>query len=114
MWAWSAMDARGIERLLEKTYGMADTATVTGAKTIEGMVRDARLSDDTKRKLIPLYRRESLLRALNYAELGLSVCEVVASELDDEAARARWEFYRNGFTVIHAQAQTDLQGLDAS
>ncbi len=114
MWAWFVMDVRGIERLLEKTYGMADTASAAGAKTLEGIVRDARFSDETKRKLIPLYRRESLRRMLNYAELGLAVCEVIASDLEDEGARARWEFYRDGFAVIHAQAQSDLQELDAA
>lgn len=107
------MDARGVERLLEKTYGMADTATATGAKIIEGIARDARMSDDLKRKLIPLFRQESLRRTLNYSELGLAVCRVLASEMDDAAARARLDFFADGFATIQLQAQQDLRALEA-
>jgi hypothetical protein len=103
------MDARGVERLLDKTYGMADTAVAAGAKTIEGIARDARLSDVVKTKLIPLYREESLRRALNYAGLGLAVCRTVEQELDNDAARARLEFYRRGLAAIYTQTQDALR-----
>jgi hypothetical protein len=103
------MDVRGVDRILEKTYGMADTALSAGAKTIEGIVRDARVSDHAKRQLIPLFRREAAHRAETYANLGLAVCRVLESETDDTAARARLDFYRAGFENIQRRAQTELE-----
>lgn len=103
------MDVRGIDRMLEKTFGMADTAQSAGAKTIETIARDARISDRAKRQLIPLFRQEAANRTLTYANLGLAVCQVLELEMDDEVAHARLEFYRAGFQTIRARAQTDLQ-----
>lgn len=103
------MDVRGIDRMLEKTFGMADTAQSAGAKTIETIVRDARISDRAKRQLIPLFRQDAANRTLTYANLGLAVCQVLESEMDDPDARARLEFYRVGFQTLRARAQTDLQ-----
>lgn len=106
------MDARGVDRILEKTFGLADTAESAGAKTIEGIARDARVSGDAKRQLIPLFRRESLQRTLTYARLGLAVCGVLEPEMEDETARARLEFYRAGFETIRMRARTALSGSD--
>lgn len=105
------MDVRGIDRVLEKTFGMADTAQSAGAKTIETIVRDARISDRAKRQLIPLFRQEAANRTLTYANLGLAVCQVLESETDDRDARARLEFYRAGFRTIQARAQTASQEI---
>lgn len=108
------MDARGVDRLLEKTYGMADMAVSAGAKTIEGIARDTRLADRIKQQLIPLFRREALTRTLNYTQLGLAVCGVLAADMDDAAARARLEFYRAGFQELQTRAQNDLAELDTA
>lgn len=102
------MDVRGVDRMLEKMYGMADTALSAGAKTIEGIVRDARVSDHAKRQLIPLFRREAAHRTLTYAHLGLAVCDVLESETDDAPARTRLEFYRAGFQSIQTRAHPEL------
>lgn len=108
------MDARGVDRLLEKTYGMAETAIAAGAKTIEGIARDARLADRLKQQLIPLFRRESLTRTLNYTQLGLAVCSALAADMEDDAARARLAFYRAGFQELQMRAQNDLVELETA
>ncbi|HZQ10338.1 MAG TPA: hypothetical protein VFD70_27415 [Anaerolineae bacterium] len=99
------MDARGVQRLLDKTYGLAETALTVGAKTSEAALRDARLSDRVKEKLIPLYGEEALRRTLNYAGLGLAICRVIESELDDDAAREQLEFYRVRLQAIYVNAR---------
>ncbi len=100
------MDARAVQRLLEKTYGLAETALTVGAKASEAALRDARLSDSVKQKLIPLYGEESLRRTMNYAGLGLAICRVIKAELDDEAARDQLEFYRVRLQAIYENART--------
>ncbi len=102
------MDARGVQRLLEKTFGMAETAMTVGGKTTEVALRDARLPEATKQKLIPLYGEESLRRTLNYAGLGLALCRAVADDVDDDAARSQLEFYRIRFGVIYDDARRAL------
>jgi hypothetical protein len=99
------MDARGLNRLLEKTFGMAETAMTVGAKTTEVTLRDVRLSEAVKQKLIPLYGEEALRRTLNYAGLGLALCRAVEDELDDDAARSQLEFYRVRLRAIYDQAR---------
>lgn len=103
------MDARGVKRLLEKTFGMAETAMMVGGKTTEVALRDARLSDAVKQKLIPLYGEEALRRTLNYAGLGLALCRTIEMELDDDAARAQLEFYRVRFQAIFQDARAALE-----
>lgn len=105
------MDARGVQRLLEKTYGLADTGSAVGAKMTEGVMRDARLSDAAKRKLAPLYREETLRRTLSYAGFGLAICRAIENEMDDDAARTQLEFYRECFHAIYAAASEDLEGF---
>ena len=83
------MDARGVQELLEKTVGLAETAMSVGAKAAETMLRDARLPPATKDKLIPLYGEEALRRTLLYVGLGLALCGAVEGDLEDEAARAQ-------------------------
>ncbi len=99
------MDARGVDKLLEKTFGMAETAMTVGGKTMQVALRDVRLSEAVKQKLIPLYGEEALRRTLNYAGLGLALCRAVESEMDDAVARARLGFYRAHFESIYADAR---------
>lgn len=109
------MDARGVQRLLDKTFGMADTAMFVGAKTTDVALRDARLSDAVKQLLIPLYGEEALRRTLNYAGLGLALVRAIENEMDDDAARQQLEFYRARFREIYVRArQTFEQDFAAS
>ncbi len=103
------MDARGVQRLLDKTFGLAETAMTVGGKTTEVALRDARLSDAVKRKLIPLYGEEALRRTLNYTGLGLALCRAIENEMDDDAARAQLEFYRMRFQEIYEQARQQFE-----
>lgn len=103
------MDARGVNKLLEKTFGMAETAMTVGGKTTEVALRDARLPEAVKQKLIPLYGEEALRRTLNYAGLGLALCRAVEDELDDDAARSQLEFYRARLRVIYGQARAAFE-----
>lgn len=98
------MDARGVQRLLDKTFLMADSAMSVGGKTAEVALRDSRLPEAVKQKLIPLYGEEALRRTMNYAGLGLALCRVIENELDDDAARQQLEFYRVRFEAIYARA----------
>lgn len=99
------MDARGVERLLEKTFGMADTALTAAAKSAQVMIRDTRMPDALKERLVPLYGEEALRRTLNYAGLGLAICRVIEPEMDDSAARQQLESYRQRFTEIYETAR---------
>lgn len=103
------MDARAVQKLLDKTFGLAETAMLVGAKTTEVALRDVRLPDTVRQKLIPLYGEETLRRTLNYAGLGLAVCRAIEHELDDNAARAQVEFYRTRLSVIYDDAQAALE-----
>jgi hypothetical protein len=99
------MDARGVTRLLDKTFGLADTALTVGAKTTDAALRDARLPDEIKARLIALYGEEAVRRTLNYAGLGLAICRLIENDLDDEAAREQLEFYRIRLQAIHERAR---------
>lgn len=103
------MDARGVNKLLEKTFGMAETAMTVGGKTTEVVLRDVRLPEAVKQKLIPLYGEEALRRTLNYAGLGLALCRAVESELEDDAARSQWEFYRGRLADIYDAARAAFE-----
>jgi hypothetical protein len=111
------MDARTVQRLLDKTLGMADTVLAASAKTADAALRDARLSDAVKGKLIPLYGEEALRRTLNYAGLGLAICLAIQDELDDAAAREQLDFYSSRFQVIYDNARAvfdrDFRGSEA-
>ncbi len=102
------MDARGVQRLLEKVYALADTATTVGAKSAAGLLRDARLSGGLKEKLTPLYQEESLRRALLHSSLGLALCRAIEPELDDAAAHAQMEFFRVRLQALYENARADL------
>ncbi len=99
------MDVRGVNKLLEKTFGMAETAMTVGSKTTEVTLRDVRLPETVKQRLIPLYGEEALRRTLNYAGLGLALCGAVEGDLDDDAARNQLEFYRVRLRAIYDEAR---------
>jgi hypothetical protein len=64
-----------------------------------------------------LYGEEALRRTLNYAGLGLAICRAIEGELDDDAARAQLESYRERLHVIyrdaHAAMEKDFAGSRA-
>ncbi len=103
------MDARGVQRLLEKIHGLAETATMVGAKTAEAMLHEPRLSDGLKHQLLLLYREEALRRTILSAALGLAICRALEPELDDAAARDRLEFFRVRFEALYENAQADIE-----
>lgn len=103
------MDARGVQRLLDKTWLMADSAMMVGAKTTEVALRDARLPDSVKAKLIPLYGEETLRRAMNYAGLGLALCRAIENEMDDDDARAQLESYRAQLLAVYHAARSAFE-----
>ncbi len=103
------MDARGVQKLLDKTFGLADTAMSVGGKTAVVALRDARLSESVKQKLIPLYGEEAVRRTLNYAGLGLALCRAIEDEMDDDAARQQLEAYRAQFRAIYETAHEVFQ-----
>lgn len=101
------LDARGVQRLLEKLLGLAETASAVGMKSAEMMIRTANLSDATKAKLIPLYQREARERARGHARLGLAICAAIENELSDDAARNEWEKFRAAFQTIYDEASRE-------
>ena len=103
------MDARGIQRLLEKTLGLADTATTVTGKSAEAMLREPRLSDAVKRQLAAFYREDGLRRTMQNAALGLAMCRALEPELDDEAARTQLDFFRVRFQALYENAHADLE-----
>jgi hypothetical protein len=103
------MDARGVQRLLEKIHGLAETATTVGAKSAEAMRHEPRLSDRLKQQLWLLYRKEALQRTMLSAAFGLAICRALEPELDDAAARDRLEFFRVRFQALYEHAQSDLE-----
>lgn len=106
------MDSRGVKRLLEKTYGLADTATTVGAKSAAGTLRETRLTDKAKVQIAKLYGEEALRLTLLYAGLGLAMCRAVEGELEDNAARSELEAFRSNFQTIYdnvfRQLKTDF------
>ena len=102
------MDARNVDRLLEKIFSLADRATFVGARMAEGMAREVRLDPTVKADIAPLYREEALRRAALSASLGLALCRAVESDATDEPARARLAWYRGQFETIDADARRAL------
>lgn len=105
----NVMDARGVKRLLERTYGLAETATIVGAKSAEGALRDTRLSETAKERIVLLLTEEALRLTLLYAGLGLALCRAVEEELENDAARSELTTFRSGFTMIYDDAYKQLE-----
>ena len=105
------MDARGVQHLLEKILGMAETADHVGMRNAETMQREPRLSDAAKAKLAPLYAEHAQRIAQLYAVLGLEICNVVQGELEDDPARAQLDLFRANLTSMNERAAAALRDL---
>jgi len=104
------MDARGMQRLLERIYGMADTADHVGSKNIETMQREPRLRDETKAALAALYREHALRVQQLHSHLGIAICDAVQNDMDDDAARAALDLMRANLQTLNHAAKNQLQG----
>ncbi len=110
------MDARGVQRTLEKIRGMAESAEHVGERMGEAIDLESRLSDYAKQELKPLYREHSLRVMLVYAQLGLAICEAISEEAEDETARGLVELFRANFSAMRDRAEDALHreiGADA-
>jgi hypothetical protein len=107
------MDARGVQRLLEKIQGLAETADHVGMRNAENLQREPRLSDDAKGKLVPLYSEHAQRQAKSYALLGLAICDIVQPELEDDQARALLELFRANLTLLNERSAAALRELGA-
>ena len=108
------MDARGVQRLLEKVQGMAETADHVGMRNNEMLQREPRLSDDAKKLLAPLYAEHAHRQAQSFALLGLQICDIVQAELEDAQARALLELFRTNLAGLNERAAAALRELGAS
>lgn len=105
------MDARGVQRLLEKIQGMAETAGHVSVRYTEMAQREPRLSGGAKALLASLYSEHAHRQARSYALLGLEICAVVKSELDDDQALALLELFRANLASMNEQASAALREL---
>ncbi len=102
------MDARGVQRTLEKIQGMAEGAEHVGERMAESIDHESRLSDHAKQQLKPLYREHSLRLMLLYAQLGAGICEVISEEAEDDTARGLVELFRANFSAMRDRAEDAL------
>ncbi len=98
------MDGRAVQRLLEKIQGMAETAEHVGARSVEMMQREPRLSDAAKARLTPLYAAHARRLMQVYSTLGLEICSIVQDEMDDAPARGQLDLFRANFRSMHERA----------
>jgi hypothetical protein len=103
------MDARVVQRLLEKIQGMAETAETVGMRTIEGMQREPHLSDTAKQTLTPLFREHALRLMWSYSQLGATVCETIRSEAEDNTARGLIDLFHANFAAMASRSQDMLK-----
>ncbi len=103
------MDARAVQRLLEKIQGMAETAEHVGARSVEMMQREPRLSAAAKARLAPLYAEHARRLTELYAALGLEICAAVQDEMDDAPAGGQLDLFRANFRSMRERAAS-IQG----
>ncbi|MBI4790225.1 MAG: hypothetical protein HY782_24590 [Chloroflexi bacterium] len=103
------MDARTVQRLLEKLQALAESAEHLGAKSVEGMQREPRLSDDAKRRLTPLYREHALRLMLLYSQLGSAICDTVRDEAENNTARGILDLFHGNFAAMAERAREKLR-----
>lgn len=103
------MDARGVQRTLEKIQGMAESAEHVGLRMAESIDHEQRLSDLAKQQLRPLYREQSLRLMLLYAQLGVAICKVIGEEAEDGTAKGLVELFRANFSAMCGRAQDALR-----
>ncbi len=98
------MDARGVQRLLEKIQGLAETSEHVGTRYSETMQREPRLSDTAKAQLARLYAEHAQRLTSVYAALGLGICDAVKDEVEDDQARGHLELFRANFESMKNRA----------
>ncbi len=103
------MDARTVQRLLEKIQGMAETAEPVGARSAEAMQREPRLSEAAKKQLAPLYREHALRLMLLYADYGAAICDTIRPEADDDTARGIVDLFHGNFSAMADRARENLR-----
>jgi hypothetical protein len=105
------MDARGMQRLLEKTQALAESTEHVGLRNAETMQREPRLSDLAKSGLAPLYREHAFRLTRLYCKLGLALCETLQPEAEDDAARGQLDLFRANFASLDERAAQSLRDL---
>ncbi len=105
------MDARGVQQILGKIEGLAQGVERIGAEMAATVEPDGLLSDVAKTRLRPIYREHSLRLLVLYAQLGESVCELIAEEAEDKTARRLVQLFRANFAAMRGRAQ-DLLRLE--
>jgi 1,2-phenylacetyl-CoA epoxidase catalytic subunit len=102
------MNARDVQRLLERIYGSADTADYVGSKNIETIQHAPRLRDETKTALAALYREHAWRVQQLHSSLGLALCDAVQNDLDDDAARGALDLMRANLQTLNDAATQNL------
>ena len=102
------MNARAVQRLLERVYGMADTADHVGSKNIETIQAAPRLRDETKTALAALFREHAWRVQQLHSSLGLAMCVAVQKDLDDDAAHGALDMMRANLQTLHDAARNAL------
>ncbi len=103
------MDARGVQRTLEKIQGMAETAEHVGMRMAEAIKREPGLSAPAKERLEPLYREHALRLMLHYASLGTAICQALEDQAEDNTARGLLDLFRANFASMRDRAQDLLR-----
>ena len=103
------MDARAVQRLLEKIQGLAETAEQVGTRSAESMRREPHLSDAAKEQLAPFYREHALRLTLLYSELGGLICETIRSEAQDGTARGLVDLFHANFYAMRDRSREKLR-----
>ncbi len=105
------MDARGVQRLLEKLQGLAESAEHLGIRNIEMLEHETGLSEDAKHQLAMLHREQSLRLLYLYSSLGEQACDVLRDEATDNTARGLIDLFHANFAVLKGRAR-DLLSQD--
>ena len=102
------MDAREVQRLLEKILALADSVPLTGEKSAEIILRSPVLSPAAKHKIAALYRLEALARGLRHAQLGSEICEAIEGETLEPSGRSELARFRAAFQAIEQEIERQL------
>ncbi|MBI3538257.1 MAG: hypothetical protein HY070_11965 [Chloroflexi bacterium] len=99
------MDARGVQRLLEKIQGLADSAEHVSTRYIEMAAREPRVSSAAKEKLALLYREHAARLMQLYCALGLEIAKIIENEMDDALARGQLDLFRANLATLNERAE---------
>lgn len=103
------MDARGVQRALEKIQGLAESAEGIGVRNVETIQREPRLSASARQELLPLYREHALKMVLMYSELGAAICEILRKEAEDDTARGLVDLFHANFSAMRDRSLEKLR-----